>query len=319
MNVGSRRKESVCKYKEEMNNQSFYKSHRGEIRFVIVAFLLIVIVLPILLTRTWGPGCLKFTESTGWIGDTLGGVTAPFIGFLNIILLIWTLGKQVDFNKEQLRVQKNEQFKAAFFQMLQTQRELLHEVKGTFFSRNMERDVNGGKVAGLDYFRNAGAELKTLFSVLDGEVPSEDLLSKNVKERYSITEEVQGHYSQAGNEEQLRIAYKQFFDVHIEMANYFRHLYHILKFISEEKNDSIKSLSDEKEKTEITKWYKGYADMLQATLSAEELRMAYYNCAAFDNARELFKEFQFVENLTKKNLLRPDKDLMEGFEIKEKY
>ena len=59
--------------------------------------------------------------------------------------------------------------------------------------------------------------------------------------------------------------------------------------------------------------------MLQATLSAEELRMAYYNCAAFNNARELFKEFQFVENLTKKNLLRPDKDLMEGFEIKEKY
>lgn len=297
----------------------FYKSHKSIFWGVIVAFLVIVIIFPILLTRTWGPECLKFTESTGWIGDTLGGITAPFIGFVNIILLIWTLWKQVDFNKEQLTVQKNEQFKAAFFQMLQTQRELLHEVKGTFFSRNMERDVNGGKVAGLDYFRNAGAELKTLFCVLDGEVATEDLLSKNVKERYGITEEVQGSYSQAGNEKQLRIAYKQFFEVHIEMANYFRHLYHILKFISEEKKDSIKNLSDEKEKTDITKWYKGYADMLQATLSAEELRMAYYNCAAFDNARELFREFQFVENLTKKNLIRPDKDVMEGFEIKEKY
>ena len=296
-----------------------YKLNKGLIWGIIIAFVVIVIIFPILLTRTWGPDCLKFSESTGWIGDTLGGITAPFIGFVNIILLIWTLWKQVDFNKEQLRVQKNEQFKAAFFQMLQTQRELLHEVKGTFLSRNMERDVNGGKVAGLDYFRNAGSELKTLFSVLDGEVVSEELLSKNIKERYCITEDVQANYNQAGNEKQLQIAYKQFFDVHMEMANYFRHLYHILKFISEEKKDSIKSLSDEKEKAEITKWYKGYADMLQATLSAEELRMAYYNCAAFNNTRELFKEFQFVENLTKKNLIRADKDMMEGFEIKEKY
>lgn len=302
-----------------MDIGSTYKSHRGIFWGIIIAFGVIVIIFPILLTRTWGPDCLKFTESTGWIGDTLGGITAPFIGFINIILLIWTLWKQVDFNKEQLRVQKNEQFKAAFFQMLQTQRELLHEVKGTFFSRNMERDVNGGKVAGLDFFRNAGAELNTLFSVLDGEVSSEELLCKNIKERYDITEDVQERYNLSDNEKQMQIAYKQFFDVHIEMANYFRHLYHILKFISEEKKDSIKSLSDEKEKAEITKWYKGYADMLQATLSAEELRMAYYNCASFDNARELFKEFQFVENLTKKNLIRPDKDVMEGFEIKAKY
>lgn len=104
-----------------------------------------------------GGDCLKFTESIDWIGDTLGGITAPFIGFINIILLIWTLQKQIDFNKKQLTVQKNEQFKAAFFQMLQTQRELLHDVKGSFLSRNMKGDINGGKVAGLDYFRDAGA------------------------------------------------------------------------------------------------------------------------------------------------------------------
>ncbi len=304
---------------EVMNISTTYKSHRGIFWGIIISFVVIVVIFPILLTRTWGPDCLKFSESTGWIGDTLGGITAPFIGFVNIILLIWTLWKQVDFNKEQFRVQKNEQFKVAFFQMLQTQRELLHEVKGIFFSRHMEGDVNGGKVSGLDYFRNAGSELKTLFCVLDGEIASEALVSKNVREKYGITDEVQENYNLAGYEEQLQIAYKQFFSVHIEMANYFRHLYHILKFISEEKKESLKNLSDEKEKAEIVKWYKGYADMLQATLSTEELRMAYYNCAAFDNARELFKEFQFVENLTKKNLIRPDKDVIRGFVIKEEY
>ena len=302
-----------------MNILSEYKSHKKEWWFVIVSFVIIVIMLPIFLTRTWGFDCLKFTESTGWIGDTLGGITAPFIGFINIILLIWTLQKQIDFNKKQLTVQKNEQFKAAFFQMLQTQRELLHEVKGSFLSRNMKGDINGGKVAGLDYFRDAGLELETLFKVLDGEIASDELISKNVKEMYGITEEKQANYTPADNGEQLRIAYTLFFNVHIEMGNYFRHLYHILKFISEEKKEVIKNLPDGKEKTETTKWYNGYADMLQATLSAEELRMAYYNCTAFDNARVLFMEFQFVENLTKRNLIRPNKDMMEGFRIKEEY
>lgn len=285
---------------------------------IIATFVVTVIIVPILLTRTWGPECLKFTESTGWIGDTLGGITAPFIGFVNIILLIWTLWRQIDFNKEQLTVQKNEQFKAAFFQMLQTQRELLHEVKGTFFSRNMKGTIVGGKVADIDYFHDAGLELKTLFNVLDGGI-TDRIVCKNIREMYGVTDETIADYAQADNERQMSTAYKLFFNVHIEMGNYFRHLYHILKFISQEKKDALQHLTDENEKAEVEKMYKGYADMLQATLSAEELMMAYYNCAAFDNAKELFKEFQFVENLTKKNLIRPEKDLMEGFEIKERY
>ena len=302
-----------------MNSYSIFKFHKSEFWGIIITFLVIVIIIPILLTRTWGPDWLKFTESTGWIGDTLGGITAPFLGFVNIILLIWTLWKQIDFNKEQLIVQKNEQFKVAFFQMLQTQRELLHEVKGSFLSRNMKGDITGGKVVGVDYFRDACLELETLFEVLDGKIASHELISENIKKIYGITEEKQANYTRADNEGQLRIAYNLFFDVHLELANYFRHLYHILKFISEEKKEAIRTLSDENEKVGIVKWYKGYADMLQATLSAEELKIAYYNCVAFDNARNLFKEFQFVENLTKKNLIRPTKDEMEGFDIKEAY
>ncbi len=285
----------------------------------IVSFLVIVFFVPFFLTRTWGPECLKFTESTGWIGDTLGGITAPFIGFINIILLIWTLQKQIEFNKKQLKTHKNEQFKSAFFQMLQTQRELLHEVKGSFFSRNMKGDVVGGKVAGLDYFRDAGMELETLFKVLDGDIHTDELISRNVKERYLITDNVMAQYMQTNHEEQMKIAYRQFFAAHVEMGNYFRHLYHILKFISKEETEAQEGVSDDNEKACIAKWYKGYADLLQATLSVEELKMAYYNCSAFDNAKELFKEFQFVENLTKGNLIRPDKDVMEGFVIKEIY
>lgn len=301
-----------------MDVRIFYKKPWMVYVIAIIAFLVIVSIIPIILTRTWGPDCLKFTESTGWIGDTLGGITAPFIGFVNIVLLIWTLQKQIEFNKKQLKEQKNDQFKAAFFQMLQTQRELLHEVKGTFLSRNMKGNIVGGKVAGLDYFRDAGMELESLFAAFEDENITDNLVFKNVKNTYSISEAMMTEYTQANDEGQMRIAYKQFFSAHLETGNYFRHLYHILKFISDEKKDALKNVS-EKEKTDISKWYKSYADLLQATLSVEELRMAYYNCSAFDNAKELFKEFQFVENLTKKNLIRKEKDVIDGFDIKDDY
>lgn len=285
---------------------------------IAATFLIIVVFIPIILTRTCWFDCLAFDESTGWIGDTLGGITAPFIGFVNIVLLIWTLHKQIEFNKDQLKTQRNEQFKAAFFQMLQTQRELLHEVNGTFLSRNMKGNVVGGKVTGLDYFHDAGLELKTLFDVLDGKI-NDGVIISNIRNKYGITEALLCDYSKADNEKQMEIAYRQFFGTHFELGHYFRHLYHILKFISNEKENAMLGVSDDQEKSDIKKRYKGYADLLQATLSAEELRIAYYNCAAFENAKKLFVEFQFVENLTKENLIRPDKDGMVGFDIKETY
>lgn len=40
----------------------------------MIAFLVIVVIIPIILTRTWGSESLKFTESTGWIGDMLKAI-----------------------------------------------------------------------------------------------------------------------------------------------------------------------------------------------------------------------------------------------------
>ena len=303
-----------------MQNMIFpAKLNKGWYVVIIVAlFLTIIVSILYVLTRTWGPECFKFNESTGWIGDTIGGITAPFIGLVNILLLIWTLHKQIEFNEDQLKTQRNEQFKAAFFQMLQTQRELLHEVNGTFLSRNMKGNVLGGKVSGLDYFHDAGLELKTLFDVLEGNL-NDGLIISNIRNKYGITDELLSDFSNSDNEKQMAIAYRIFFDGHFELGHYCRHLYHILKFISNEKKDAICGISDDQEKSDIKKRYKGYADLLQATLSAEELRIAYYNCAAFENAKKLFIEFQFVENLTKNNLIRPDTDSIIGLEIKDTY
>ncbi len=55
-----------------------------------------------------GKECWDLTN-TGQIGDTIGGTTAPFWGFLSIILLYLTLKEQIAFNKRQQDFNDNQQ------------------------------------------------------------------------------------------------------------------------------------------------------------------------------------------------------------------
>ena len=65
------------------------------------------LLMPFILTSV---GIIDFTE-TGQIGDTIGGITAPFVGLLGSILVFLALKSQIDANlnlQEQLERQDNE-------------------------------------------------------------------------------------------------------------------------------------------------------------------------------------------------------------------
>ena len=51
---------------------------------------------------------LDFSQS-GSIGDTIGGITAPIVGLVSILLLWWTLRAQMDFNAKQDAINKEQQ------------------------------------------------------------------------------------------------------------------------------------------------------------------------------------------------------------------
>jgi len=289
---------------------------RKTIIAIIIGFaLFIIFILPSLYT------CPSISigdfNATGQIGDTIGGITAPFIGLINIVLLIWTLNEQLIFNKRQIKLQKEEQFKSTFFQMLETQRELLNETRGRFLSRSMrDAETIDGMVKGVEYFRIACMELKLLFQVFES---SDDSKNDNVATKYNLTKEHVEEYKEASKDDKIQIVYKYFFSEHTEMGNYFRHLYHILKFIDEEKEDSIDEKGDKKQTAEEIEKRKDYTDILQATLSFDELCMVYYNCSSYPNAKALIIKYKFVENLPKENLHNNGEELMDGFDfIKDK-
>lgn len=71
------------------------------IKFILGVGIIATLLSPVLLTQDSFWGIFDFTE-TGQIGDTIGGITAPIVGLVSIILLYITLKEQQDFNAQQV-------------------------------------------------------------------------------------------------------------------------------------------------------------------------------------------------------------------------
>ena len=61
--------------------------------------IVLTVILPFILTRTWG--LIAFEESSAQVGDTIGGITAPVVGIVSVLLLALTLREQIEYNHEQ--------------------------------------------------------------------------------------------------------------------------------------------------------------------------------------------------------------------------
>jgi hypothetical protein len=92
-------KKTKTKVKKVLKNFPAYK---------IFGLGIIIMTLPALLTQT--PFSLFDFSSAGQIGDTIGGITAPFIGLLSAYLIYKAFKVQVDANKIQ---SKNNEFSIA--------------------------------------------------------------------------------------------------------------------------------------------------------------------------------------------------------------
>ena len=93
---------------------------------LLVLVVIIIVVAPVLFTQPAKYSCFDFS-STGQIGDTIGGITAPIIGVVSILLLYLTLKGQLDFNKSQTKDNR-------ISQALMLQSEIIHMDERIHFS-----------------------------------------------------------------------------------------------------------------------------------------------------------------------------------------
>lgn len=139
------------------------------LKFMVKPFLLLSSVLSIL--YIWKGDF----ETTGCIGDTIGGTTAPFIGLISIYYLYKTLKEQQQFNQmqrvsnnAQMQLIKDEQFKSTFFLLLQEQRDILKSLQTSCPTLDsVGTKVNVHKVSGQDFFMMAIYEIRLLFDAME--------------------------------------------------------------------------------------------------------------------------------------------------------
>lgn len=76
---------------------------------ILIIGVIGVVLAPWLFTRPYHGDWSFFDFSlTGQIGDTIGGITAPIVGLVSILLLWWTLRAQLKFNEEQDKINKEQ-------------------------------------------------------------------------------------------------------------------------------------------------------------------------------------------------------------------
>lgn len=72
---------------------------------LLLCILFSILIMPLLISQSWLGRYFPFGEGSAWLGDTMGGLTAPFIGLLSAFLVYAAFQQQVDANK--LQVQAN--------------------------------------------------------------------------------------------------------------------------------------------------------------------------------------------------------------------
>lgn len=117
--------------------------------FCISAVL--VVFVPLLLTRSWG---LPSFKDTGDIGDTIGGTTAPFIGLLSAWLVYKALKAQIDANEkiqEQFEKQKKDEKNDKIISFVTEQLNVLREdIKEFRMVESGYSDFDGDNITGSE-------------------------------------------------------------------------------------------------------------------------------------------------------------------------
>lgn len=206
------------------------------------------------------------TSNWGTFGDYVGGVLGTILSFFSVVLIYATYKNQVASSLLQ-------QFETTFFNLLNNQREILKSLSGhinvdiifdDLEPRHADDYISG--VAGEIYDRFDGN--KIIYKDSSGKIIPN--IADTKEENEKIVDEVY-----------LRI-YK---GKESELGHYFRHLYHIVKYVHES------NISNKKK----------YIDIIQAQMSDDELYVTLYNCIAEYGRQKflpLLDTYSFFENVS---------------------
>lgn len=217
----------------------------------------------------------------------VGGILGTTLSAIAVILIYQTYRLQDQELNATKQLIKEQKFEQNFFQLLNSQKSILNSLN--YF----DRMSNDDKV-GIEFF-------KLIMKNMDNDY--QFLVRKFIPNRSNY---IPGHNDYVDQFQEFKIESElqtaqvsyviSFENHHNLLGHYFRHLFHIFKFV-----DS--NLKKEKSTPEAFARYKSYLDILQAQLSSAELAVLFYNGLVFEKMKAYLHKFSFLENLATDDLL----------------
>ncbi|MEQ9424997.1 MAG: putative phage abortive infection protein [Cyclobacteriaceae bacterium] len=96
--------------------------------YALLLFGLSLILAPYLFTQPWFPE-YSFSLKDGAIGDTIGGITAPFIGFFGVVLTFLAFYVQFEANKQLRKDIERDRFETKFYELLRLHKDNVNEIE----------------------------------------------------------------------------------------------------------------------------------------------------------------------------------------------
>lgn len=259
--------------------------------WLIAVTCLLLIFIPAIVAL---PGCEFFNlsrDETARIGDSIGGITAPFVAILAAVLTFLAFWVQYDFNeKQQVSIEK-QRFEHNFYEMLNIHESITQSLKLMIIddSSGVESEDNiVAKREGRDVFQL----LYEVMPISASSGAANGIIIPNTKQYKGLVELF--HYSNKRFE-----IYENNTAVGT-LDHYFRQLYSIFKMII-----------DNKDLDEAAKY--DYCRIVRSTLSQYELLLLFYNCLS-SNGKEKFKpiieDYAIMNNLRKDMLAKQDDETL---------
>ncbi|MBU1098510.1 MAG: putative phage abortive infection protein [Bacteroidetes bacterium] len=244
-------------------------------------------------------------DNAAKIGDFVGGFVGVIFTIVGVFLLFATLTLQRKESIESRKAYRKQQLENSLFNLLSSQREIL-------------MNINYTNQDGRKFFTFIKSELKKMYDLiksidLDKMFPMQEeiinslLTTDYAVKRHKYEESLFGDkvtkisafkdiFKKIDKKDERKILTETywiiFFKYHNYYGHYFRHLYHILKLIANEQaNELGKGIIENKPE------YQNYADLVQATLSSDELLVLFFNGLCFKNMKKYLHQFDFLENL----------------------
>ncbi len=205
----------------------------------------------------------KLPEDFGTFGDYVGGIIGTLVGLIGIIFLYRTYRIQLDISAKQELKQESQQFESAFFALLGQQRDILQNISGEFVNNQGGKHVEEG----AKFMNTIREDLAIRLLELSYEP---EILQKDKINILKV---------------RVNSIYLDLYKNHVEqLGHYFRHLYHLIKFIDSNCVANPKS----------------YVDIVQAQMTTDELYLSAINgISHFGRKRflPLLDKYRFFENL----------------------